>query len=313
MLKVIGRRLALSVPLLFVVSALIFALESLIPGDAARTILGENATPDAVAHLRQQLGLNQAWTTRYGDWLSAAIHGDLGASLFTGESVTSSLNTRLAVTASLVLLTLLLSTAVGVSLGMAAAVRGGRLGRVIDVASLGGLALPNFWVAIVLASVFAVKLRLLPATGYTGLAEDPARWIESLVLSVCALSLFGTTILAKQTRDAVLQVLERDYVRMLRANGLSETRLLLKHVLRNAAIPVVTVAGLVAIGSLMGTVFVEQVFVLPGLGTLATQSTLDHDLPVILGIGVYFTLIVILVNLMVDVAYSMLNPKVRAR
>jgi peptide/nickel transport system permease protein len=196
---------------------------------------------------------------------------------------------------------------------MAAAVRGGRLGRVIDVASLGGLALPNFWVAIVLVSIFAVKLGLLPATGYIGLTEDPARWIESLVLPVCALSLFGITILAKQTRDAVLEVLERDYVRMIRANGLSETRLLLKHVLRNAAIPVVTVVGLVAIGSLMGTVFVEQVFVLPGLGTLATQSTLDHDLPVILGIGVYFTLIVILVNLMVDLAYSMLNPRVRVR
>ncbi|EXG82697.1 ABC transporter permease [Cryptosporangium arvum] len=312
MLRLLANRLALSIPLLFVVSVLVFGLASLVPGDAARTILGEQATPEAVAYLRNQLGLDQPWYERYGSWLAGVLHGDFGTSILSGQDVWTTLNTRLGVTLSLVLTALVVSTVIGVALGLVSAVRGGVLGRVVDVLSLIGLALPNFWIAIVLVSLFAVQFRLFPATGYVPLSASPSEWISSLAMPVAALSLLGIAIIGKQTRDSVLDTLDAEYVRVLRANGVSERRIIFVHVLRNAAIPIVTAMGVVAVGMVGGSVFIESVFVLPGLGSLATQSTLDHDLPVILGLGVYFTVLVIVVNVLVDVAYGFLNPKVRA-
>jgi peptide/nickel transport system permease protein len=310
--KLLAHRIALSIPLVLLVSVVVFALESLVPGDPARTILGQSATPEGIAALHQQMGLDQPWIERYWNWLSGLVHGNLGTSLFTGDDVGSELNTRLGVTVSLVLCCVIVSGLAGIALGLFSAVRGGPAARIVDVLSLVGLALPNFWVAIVLVSLFAVKVRLFPATGYVPFAESPGNWVRSLVLPVIALSLFGVTAVAKQARDSALDVLETDYVRVLRGNGVSEARIVLKHVLRNSAIPVVTVLGVVAVSMLGGTVFVEGVFVLPGLGSLATQATMDHDLPVILGIGVYFTVVVIIINLLVDLAYGVLNPKVRA-
>lgn len=312
MLRLLANRLALSIPLLFVVSVLVFGLASLVPGDAARTILGEQATPEAVAYLRNQLGLDQPWYERYGSWLAGVLHGDFGTSILSGQDVWTTLNTRLGVTLSLVLTALVVSTVIGVALGLVSAVRGGVLGRVVDVVSLIGLALPNFWIAIVLVSLFAVQFRLFPATGYVPLSASPSEWISSLAMPVAALSLLGIAIIGKQTRDSVLDTLGAEYVRVLRANGVSERRIIFVHVLRNAAIPIVTAMGVVAVGMVGGSVFIESVFVLPGLGSLATQSTLDHDLPVILGLGVYFTVLVIVVNVLVDLAYGFLNPKVRA-
>ncbi|TQS41131.1 ABC transporter permease [Cryptosporangium phraense] len=312
MLRLLVNRLALSVPLLFVVSVLVFGLASLVPGDAARTILGEQATPQAVDYLRNQMGLDRPWYDRYGSWLAGVLHGDFGTSILSGQDVWTTLNTRLSVTLSLVLTALVVSTVIGVALGLVSAVRGGFLGRLVDVVSLIGLALPNFWIAIVLVSLFAVQFRLFPATGYVPLTTSPSEWISSLAMPVAALSLLGIAVIGKQTRDSVLDTLDAEYVRVLRANGVSERRILFVHVLRNAAIPIVTAMGVVAVGMVGGSVFIESVFVLPGLGSLATQSTLDHDLPVILGLGVYFTVLVIVANLLVDVAYGFLNPKVRA-
>lgn len=301
----------MSIPLLLIVSLIIFGLEAVVPGDAARTILGQNATPDSVAALRVQLGLNDPWIVRYGHWLGGALHADLGTSIISGVDVTSSLNSRLAVTLSLLVPTMLLSAVAGIALGFASAVRGGVLGRFIDVVSLLGFALPSFWIALILATFFAVHFHLLPATGYQDFATSPAGWLKSIILPVLALSLQGITSVAKQTRDTVMEVLETDYVKFLRANGVSERSVRYRHVLRNAAIPVVTSLGLVSVGMLSGAVFVENVFVLPGLGSLATQATLDHDVPVILGVGVFFTLCVIAINLLIDFAYGLLNPKVR--
>ncbi|GHE58675.1 ABC transporter permease [Streptomyces griseoaurantiacus] len=312
MLRLIGNRIATSIPLLLIVTLIVFVLQAFVPGDAARTILGENANPQTVAALREQLGLNEPLVSRYGDWLAGALHGDLGTSIISGVDVMSSLDTRLGVTLSLLVPSMLLSAVAGIALGFASAVRGGFLGRVIDVVSLLGFALPSFWIALLLVAALAERANLLPATGYTPFAESPGDWLRSIVLPVIALSLHGITAVAKQTRDSVAEVLEADYVRFLRANGVGTTSLLLRHVLRNAAIPVVTSLGLVSIGMLSGAVFIENVFVLPGLGTLATQATLDHDVPVILGVGVVLTLAVIVVNLLIDIAYGLLNPKVRA-
>lgn len=311
MLRLLVNRVLFSIPLVLVVSVIVFALESLVPGDAARTILGENATPENVAALRQQLGLDDSWLERYWSWLTGLVHGDLGRSIFAGHSVTSELNVRLSVTASLLITALLVSAVLGIALGLLSAVRGGRLGRFVDAVSLLGLALPNFWVAIVVVDLFAVEARVFPAVGYTSLSESVGGWITSLTLPVCSLALLGIATIAKQTRDSALGVLESDYIRVLRANGVGHARIIGKHVLRNAAIPVVTVIGVVGVGMLGGSVFVENVFVLPGLGSLATESTTEHDLPVILGIAIYFTVLVIIINLLVDLAYGLLNPKVR--
>jgi peptide/nickel transport system permease protein len=310
-LRLVLRRLLWAVPLVLGVSLVVFLLASLVPGDPARTILGENATPDAVAALRGELGLDRPWYEQYLSWLGSLLHGDLGTSVFTGEPVTTALNSRLAVTLALVVATVLVSTLVGVAIGMVGALRGGAVGRALDVLSLAGVALPSFWVALLLVSLFAVRLRWLPATGYVSPDQSVTGWVSSLVLPVVALGLLSVSVIAKQTRDSAMTVLEADYVAVLRANGLPETRLVLTHVLRNSSIPVVSAVGVVFVGSLDATVFVESVFVLPGLGSRATQATVDHDVSVILGIGVYFTLIVVLVNLVVDIGYGLLDPKVR--
>jgi peptide/nickel transport system permease protein len=310
-MRIVGFRVVTAIPLILLVSFVIFALESLVPGNPAQTILGQNATPQNVAALDRQLGLNKPLLSGYWTWLDGVLHGHLGTSVISGESVSSLLNGRLAVTLSLVILSVIVSGVVGVALGLVSARRGGWIGRTLDVLSLAGLALPSFWVGTVLVALFAVKIRIFPASGYETFGQSPGGWIQHLILPVAALSLLGVAAVAKQARDAILTALEADYIMMLRGNGMSEREIMLRHVLRNAAMPIVTVLGVVAIGTLGGTVFVESVFVLPGLGSQATQSTVDHDLPVILGIGLYFTIIVVIVNLLVDLTYGVLNPRAK--
>lgn len=309
--RIVGIRVITAIPLILLVSFIIFVLESLVPGNPAETILGQNATPQNVAALDRQLGLNKPLLAGFWTWLDGVLHGRLGTSIISGESVGSLLNGRLGVTLSLVIFSVIVSAIVGTALGLWSARRGGRVGGLIDVVSLTGLALPSFWVGTILVVIFAVKLGFLPASGYVNPGQSLWGWIEHLILPVAALSLLGVASVAKQSRDAILTALEADYITMLRGNGMSEREIMLKHVLRNAAMPIVTVLGVVAIGTLGGTVFVENVFVLPGLGSQATQSTVDHDLPVILGVGLYFTVIVVIINLIVDVAYGLLNPRAK--
>ncbi|GGA68748.1 ABC transporter permease [Pseudoclavibacter endophyticus] len=312
MLTLVLRRLLMAIPLLLVVTSVMFVLTSFIPGDPARIILGESASPAAVEALRSQLGLDKPLAQQYFEWLAGVLGGDLGTSIYSGESVTNLLNGRLAATGSLILLSTIVVSVMGIALGMASAVKGGRLGRLLDSISLVGLALPSFWVAVVAVALLAVAIPLFPATGYVPFAQSPGGWLRSLVLPVFALSLVGTTIVAKQVRDSALDVMGKDYVRVLRANGIAERSILFRHVLRNASIPAVTMIGLGAIASLTGTVFVENVFVIPGLGQTAVSATLTKDLPLLLGLGLYFSIFVVLINLATDLAYGVLNPKVRA-
>jgi peptide/nickel transport system permease protein len=310
-LRVVVRRLLWSVPVVLVATALSFVLSALVPGDAARAILGPIATPAQVQALQVQLGLNKPLPTQYGDWIFHALQGQLGSSIFTGQPVTTELNQHLEVTLSLLILGTLASAAVGVALGVAGAVRGGAMGRVVDILSLAGLAIPNFWLALVLTAVFAVALRLFPVVGYVSITDSPLRWAQSLVLPVAALALGSSTVIAKQTRDSLRQVLDHDFVRTLRANGFSRRSVLYRHALRNAGIPVLTVIGVVFVSLIGGTVFVEQVFAMPGLGSEAVQATSQHNLPVIQGVVVYFTLLVVAVNLLTDLCYAALDPRVR--
>lgn len=313
MVRLIARRLLMSVPLVLVVSLLTFLLQAAAPGDTARTILGENYTPEGYQQLRHQLGLDQPILAQYWSWLSDAIRGDLGTSPISGLNVSAEIGHRIGITLSLVAGTALLAVTVGVLMGVVSAIRGGLLGRTVDVVSLLGHALPNFWLGLVLVTLFAVSIPLLPATGYVPVQVSASGWAHSLVLPVVTLATGVVAILAKQTRDAMREVLSRPFVYALRAKGVSEMSIIFRHGLRNASIPVVTVIGLLFIGLLEGTVLIEAVFAMPGLGGLAIQATTQHDLPTLQGVALTFTLIVVAVNLVVDLAYGWLNPKVRVR
>jgi len=311
MRNLIIRRILTSIPLIVVVTGATFVLESLVPGNTARAIVGASGSPAAYQRLRGELGLNNPLWYQYWHYLDQLFHGSLGTSVFTGEPVSTLLNQRLGVTLSLVLLATVFCAVVGVLLGVVSAVRGGVTGRGVEVLSLLGLALPGFWVAIILVAVFAVTLRIFPATGYVPPSASVSRWLWALTLPVIALGLAGVAGVAKQTRDSMKDALGREYIRTLRASGLGQRSIIWKHALRNGAIPVVTVLGLVFVSALSATVFVEAVFVLPGLGSMAVTATSQHDIPVIEGIALYFTVLVVIVNLLLDIVYGLLNPKVR--
>lgn len=311
MLVYLLRRLALSVPLLFAVSILTFIVVALIPGDPAVRILGAGHTEAQYHAFDRQLGLTQPILTQYWHWLSHVLHGSLGTSLFSLQSVTSEIGQRLGVTISLVVGATVVSLVVGVGLGMASAVWQGPLGRAIDALSWLGFAIPNFWLGLILVELIAVTAKLLPPSGYVPLGHSPGDWLRSLVLPVLTLSAVGATGIAKQTRDAFGEVMSTEFIASLEMAGVPRRTILFRHALRNAAIPTVTTVGLFAIAMLGGTILVEQVFALPGLGSLAVQAATDHDLPVIEGVVVTFTLIVVVVNLVIDLSYASLNPRMR--
>jgi peptide/nickel transport system permease protein len=309
--RVVAYRLLISVPLLFIVSALTFVLVALQPGDAAREILGLNGTPAQYRTLRQSLGLDKPLPEQYWHWLSHAFHGNLGISFVRSEPVSQEILQRLPVTISLIAGALIATALIGVSLGIFSAVRGGIAARVVDTVGMLGHALPSFWLAVVLIGLFAVKLGWFPAVGYVPLTSSPRDWLLSLALPVTAIALASIGMTAKLTREAMKDALSSDYIRMAWASGISPTSILFRHAFRNAAKGVVTVFNLMFIGLLAGTVFVESVFALPGLGGLAANAAATHDLPVLQGVVVFFTILIILVNLLTDLVYAWLDPRVR--
>ncbi|GAA2828229.1 ABC transporter permease [Kribbella solani] len=309
--QLVRRRVALTAVLLMVVSGSTFVLVSLSPGDPAEQILGFNATPESIARLRSAMGLNQPLWDQYWNWIRSAATGDLGTSISTGTPVADAISARLPVTLSLVAGALLVTSLLGVGGGVLASLRGGGVARAVDAVALLGFALPSFWLASGMVALFAVRLGWFPAIGYVPLAESPAGWLRSLVLPIAALALPSIAFVAKQTRESMAGALDSEYVRMGRAHGVPDRSLIGRHALRNAAMPVVTVIGVQAVGLLAGTLFVENVFSLPGLGSLLVQSALGHDVPVVMGITMTITLLVVAVNAVVDLAYTWLNPRVR--
>lgn len=311
MLKLILRRLWLSVTLLFGVSALTFVLESLTPGNPAATILGTQATPKTIASLTKELGFNKPIYVQYWRWLDDALHGNLGKSIFTGEPVSSILSSRLPVTLSLIIGTILVSTIVGISIGVASAKMGGRLGRLVDTISLLGLAIPSYWLGSLLVIAFALRIHALPATGYVTFGQSPVLWLKSLVMPVFALSVFGIAIVAKQTRDAMMDTFDREFIRALRSRGIRSRSIIFKHALRTALPNVVTLLALIVVSLLLGTTLIESVFALPGLGSEAVTATNLHDVPVIEGVAMYFTALTVVVFTLTDLVNAWLNPKIR--
>jgi len=310
--RLILRRIAISIPLIFVVSMLVFALQSLSPTDPAQALLGTGGTQEQLDALREKLGLNLPLWQQYTNYMAHVLRGDFMSSYRTGIPVTTLIADRLPVTLALIILGVVVGTIVGVALGTASAIRGGFFGKLLDFVSLAGLALPNFWLGLALVAVFAVGLRLLPSGGYVPFTQNPVGWAVSLVLPVAALSLGGIATIAKTTRESMLEVMNRDFIRTLRAAGLGGGSIIWKHGLKNAAIPVISVVNLNFIGALTGTVFVESVFVLPGLGSLVVSAVNGAEIQVLEGVALTFTIIVVIVNLLIDISYGWLNPKVRA-
>lgn len=313
MRRLVLRRLAISVPLLIAVSLITFVLVSLTPGDAAYTVLGAGASPEQLAQLRTEMGLDTSVISQYLGWLGHAVQGDLGTSLITGEKVTYAISQHLAPTLSVALLALLVSATVGVSIGVWSAARGGRLAAFVDSVSFVGLAVPGFLLGILLIFIFALKLPILPASGYVPLTDSPQEWLLTMILPVVAMSFGGISIIAKQTRAAMDDVLGREFVLFLRANGFRRRSIIWRHGLKTGAVQVQSVIGVFFVSLLSGTVLVESVFALPGLGSMAVQASGQSDITTVLGVTVMFTLMVVVANLVLDIAFLLVNPKVVQR
>jgi peptide/nickel transport system permease protein len=305
------RRLAAGVVLVFVITTVAYALLYATSGNIARNVLGDLATEEQVSAKAAELGVDRPLLTQYGDWLADAVRGQFGRSWYSERSVTTAVADRLPVTLSMVLVAITVTALISVVLGMTAAMRGGWVDRILQVVSVTGFSVPNFWLALILVLTFALGLGWFPATGYVSLLDDPANWARSLVLPVTALAVSATASAAQQIRGAVRDTLELDFVRTLESRGLSHRSVLFRHVLRNAAPPALTVLSLQFIGLLGGAVVVENVFGIRGLGTLTVQSAIDGDIPQLMAIVVVSVILVVLVNLVIDIANGWLNPKAR--
>jgi peptide/nickel transport system permease protein len=306
------KRLATFVATLLAASVVIFAVQGVLPGNAAQVMLGESATPEAIDALSKKLGLDQPAAVRYGRWIEGFATGDLGTSVSYDAPVADLIGERLAVTAPLAAMAMLLTTAIALALGLFAASNHNRAGDVsVMAASQIGIAIPNFWFAILLILVFAVKLQWFSAGGFPGWADDPWLAFKALILPAVALAVVQAAILTRITRSAVLEVLREDFVRTARAKGLSRRQVLWRHVLRNAFVPMLTVMGLQFANLLTGTVVVENVFSLPGLGRLIFQAIANRDILVVQDVVMLLAAAVIVINFIVDVLYAVIDPRLK--
>ncbi|MBO0985570.1 ABC transporter permease [Rathayibacter sp. SD072] len=311
MTRFILRRVISGIILVVLISIVAYALLYLGGGDIARRILGQNATPEAVAQRAAQLGLDQPIWLQYASWLGQAVTGNLGNSWFTGQPVTAAISTRLTVTLSLVVGATVISAVVAVVLGVWAAVRRGWADKLVQLVSILGFAIPGFLIALGLVTVFAINLRWFKPTGYVNFTDSPSGWIATVTLPILALAIGGIAGVAQQVRGSVIDALRQDYVRTLRSRGIPASRVVFQHVLRNAGGPALAVLAVQFIGLLGGAVIVEQIFAIPGLGQVAVTATTQGDIPLVMGLVLVTAIIVVIVNLLIDLAQGWLNPKVR--
>ncbi|MCY7316339.1 MAG: ABC transporter permease [Rubrivivax sp.] len=310
------KRLATLLATLAVASVVVFAVLELLPGNAAEIILGDTATPESLAALNTRLGLDRPPWVRYADWVGGLLQGRTATSISYDTSTAELIAERLRVSLPLALMAMLLTVALALGLGVYAASRHNRAGDVgVMALSQLGIAIPNFWFAILLILVFAVQLQWVSAGGFPGWTADEGGglWagVVALILPAVALALVQAAILARVTRSAVLDVMREDFVRTARAKGLSRRAALWRHVLRNALIPVLTVGGLQFANLITGTIVVENVFVLPGIGRLVFQAISNRDLIVVRDVVMLLAAVVVLVNFIVDVLYAVIDPRLR--
>ncbi|MFD6274070.1 ABC transporter permease [Streptomyces sp. NPDC060209] len=312
MLNFIARRIAAGAVLLVVISLLSYLLLSVSDADVGRQLLGQGADQAAVDAKNASLGLDRPVLAQYADWLAHAVRGDLGTSWFTSEDVGTAVVSRLPVTASLTLGVTLVTTVVSFLLGVWAGVRRGAADRFVQILGVAGYALPGFLVTLVIVLVFAVNLNWFPAIGYTAFSESPGGWLSTVTLPILSLAVASVAGVSQQVRGAVVDVLRQDYVRTLRARGLPTSRIVFRHVLRNASAPALSVLGMQFVGLLGGAVLVEQIFGLPGIGSMTVTYTTRGDIPVIMALVMFTVIGVVLINLLVDTMIGWLNPKARA-
>lgn len=312
LLRNLGYRLMRSLGLFLVVTITVFGLSALIPGDPAVTLAGEGATPESIAAIRDKLGLSKPWLEQYLSWMNGVLHGDLGTSFFYNTPVSGLVANRLPVTLSLALFAIVIAIVFGILAGMLAAARRGRLtDKLTTVLSTIGIATPNFWVGMILLILFSLNWRVFPAVGYTPITTNAVSWFMHLLLPGVALAAAAGAELQRQTRSSVSEILSQDYIRTARSQGLTRRKVLWQRALKNGAPPLATVIGLQTAVLLGGSVVVEKVFGIPGLGTLAIDSVTLKDLPVLQGVVLLNACFVIIINFATDILYTVLNPKVR--
>lgn len=309
--QMIRRRLLQAIPVVFLATFIVFGLLKLVPGDIAVTLAGDNATHERIAEIRAMYGLDQPFMVQYGGWLMKAVQGDLSKSLLSGEAVLTSIARCLPHTMLIVVLALCIAMMVGIPLGILAASRPGSWvdNLVMSVASL-GVAIPNFWLAMLLVAWFALSLGWFPATGAVPFTENPWESLRHALLPAIALASGGIAEVARQLRSSLVEVLSSQQVRTLHAKGVSPTAILWKHGLKNVSVNLLTVISLLANRILAATVVVEAVFAIPGMGSLIVNAAIQRDFPVVQGVVFVMVLIVVGINLLTDVLYSVLDPRI---
>ncbi|MBB6099800.1 peptide/nickel transport system permease protein [Deinobacterium chartae] len=308
------RRFVATLPTLLVVTLLVFALAKLLPGDPARLLLGEEATPQALAELRQSMGLDRSLPEQYGRWLLDLAQFNLGHSLKDNASVTALILEKLPTTFELALLSMLFALLLALPAGIISALRpGGFVDRLVTLLSLSGISLPNFFVGILLIYLFSVKLAWIPASGYVSFAEDPLKNLTLMLMPAFTLGIGSAAVMTRYLRSSLLEALSQDYVRTAKAKGISSGVVVFKHGLRNALIPVITAFGLQLGGLLGGAVITEQIFSVPGFGRLLVDAVFTRDLPVMQGMVLASAVLIFLVSFLVDLAYAAVDPRIRYR
>ena len=306
------RRVLATIPVMLVVALFVFSLLYIAPGDPAAIIAGDQATPADVERIRESLGLDRPYLVRFGDWLWQIVHGDLGTSIFTNLPVTHMIAQRIEPTLSLMVLTIVFSIVIAVPLGVLAAWKHGTwIDRVVMVVGVLGFSVPVFVFGYLLAYVFALQLNWLPVQGFTPISEGFWPFLQGLILPTVVLGLAYVALLARITRATMLDVLSQDYVRTARAKGVGQRAVLFVHALKNAAVPIVTVIGNGVALLIGGAVVTESVFAIPGLGRLTVDAILRRDYPVIQGVVLLFSVTYVLVNLAVDLLYTVFDPRIR--
>ena len=312
MASYILRRVLATIPVMAFVAFFVFSLLFVAPGDPAALIAGDQATPEDIERVRLRLGLDRPFLTQFADWVWRLLHGDLGSSIFTNTSVSEMIGQRIEPTLSLMALTLLLAIAVAVPLGVVAAWKAGRwMDRTVMIIAVFGFSIPGFVVGYAFAYVFALELDWLPVQGYTPLSHGVWPWLRNLILPATSLGLVYIALIARITRATMLETLQQDYVRTGRAKGLGQIRILFVHALKNAAVPIVTIIGIGIALLIGGAVVTESVFAIPGVGRLTVDAILRRDFPVIQGVVLLFSFAYVLINLAIDIFYTLLDPRIR--
>ena len=312
MLGYLVRRLLATIPVIGMVAFFVFSLLYLTPGDPAAVIAGDIATVDDIERIRQKLGLDQPLLPRFWNWASAVLHGDLGISIFTNLPVTQLIGQRVEPTLSLALCTLFIAVLIAVPMGVIAAWKAGKLiDQLVMLFSVAGFSIPIFVLAYVLIYLFSIELDWLPVQGYTPLREGLWPWLSHLILPSIALGTIYIALIARITRATMLEVLAQDYVRTAHAKGLTPSAVLMRHALKNAAVPIVTVIGIGVALLISGVVVTESVFAIPGIGRLTVDAIIRRDYPIIQGVILLFSTIYVLVNLAVDLSYRFFDPRIQ--